>query len=274
MIRVDIRAVVAALGAGVAVLVALHALVFFVGLPDALPGANTLRGFVDVGAENSFPTWWSSMLLLAAALVAAGLWGAYQGASLPHARGWLVLAAFLALLSVDEVASVHERMNFPTRTLLGTDGLLFQAWVFPALALVLGVVLAMGRLLRSLPPPTLARLGLAAAVYFGGAFGIELVGGPLRNAFGSESRIYEATVLLEEGCEMFGVVLLLSALLQRLAAECSGVRIALLASGASAAARAGGGAASEVASETASEVAGEAGAAGSAAALGGRSRSG
>jgi hypothetical protein len=60
----------------------------------------------ELGRENSFGSWWSGTLLLIACL--HSLDGFVAGRA--DARGaWLCLALVLALLSLDEVGSLHER---------------------------------------------------------------------------------------------------------------------------------------------------------------------
>jgi hypothetical protein len=99
-------------------------------------------------------------LLLAAAFLAA----LARRVGDRDARHWAALAAVLSLLSVDEAASLHERLGGPAAEVLGDalGGALHFAWVVPGVVLALVVGLAFLRFVLRLPPST-RRLVVAAA---------------------------------------------------------------------------------------------------------------
>ncbi|TNM67419.1 hypothetical protein FHN55_10185 [Streptomyces sp. NP160] len=188
---------------------------------------------VDLDAEGNLPTYFSSALLAA---TAAGLAAA---AVLARARGWRAWplaapAAVAALLSVDELASLHEQMAL-LADLLGVDAGLRFSWVVPGV--VVAAVVGTGLLLvaRGMAPRLRWRLVVAGAVYLLGALVVETVtGGMFRPAppGGLEPVQSTAYVLLnavEEGLEMVGALLALRAVLLalRVAATPGGVVVDL-----------------------------------------------
>jgi hypothetical protein len=167
----------------------------------------------DLAADISVPTWFSSLLL---GLAAALLW---QLAPLAPARGighagqWKALAAILAVLSVDEVAALHEWAStwLPP---ISDSGFLYYRWVVLA---GLFVVLAGGvfaSFVAQLPTHTRALLLLAAAVFVAGALGMEMVAGWIESRHGAEVATYALVTTIEESAEMAGVIIAIHALLE------------------------------------------------------------
>lgn len=71
------------------------------------PRLSSLLFWFGLAGENNFGAWWSGMLLLVAAAFALDGSATAPGGS-PASRGWRALAALLAILSFDEIASLHE----------------------------------------------------------------------------------------------------------------------------------------------------------------------
>jgi hypothetical protein len=88
-------------------------------LPQMPMRLKWLTYLFSLSFENNFGAWWSSMLLLTTSLLAfdAGL-HARAGGDRPVAWGWGALALVMLILSIDEGASVHERvaMHVPIGT--------------------------------------------------------------------------------------------------------------------------------------------------------------
>jgi hypothetical protein len=83
-----------------------------------------------VAEEANLPTWWSTVLLLAAAL-AHGLAGlAATQAHVPTGSIWLVRAAALAVLSLAEHTGLHHRIDGLGRQFTG-DNALTTDWLQP-----------------------------------------------------------------------------------------------------------------------------------------------
>ncbi|EPH42621.1 hypothetical protein ABT390_23160 [Streptomyces aurantiacus] len=176
---------------------------------DSIP---TVRRFVNVDLEANLATWWNSTLLLAVAgmaLTAALLSG--RGAR-PGRRSWLGLAAATALLSIDETASLHERLGEVGKSWKEWAGgsLPTHAWVLPGAVLAAAgtvcAVLWARKLSRDLRYGLLGALG----VYLGGALLTEAFNGWAHAH--SHSTVLMLGTLVEEGLEMSGCLVALAVL--------------------------------------------------------------
>ena len=163
-----------------------------------------LRQLFDVDQENNLPTWYSEFLLLTGF---AFLW---LCTSQKRAQGdrwsghWVALTVGFLLMSVDEVAGVHETIN----------SVIVMTWAIPAGIMALAIAAAFVPFLLHLPTDTAVRFVLAGGTYLAGAVGIEIVGNSLVGQQLSDTLAYKMTTFAEEGLEMFGVILFLHALLR------------------------------------------------------------
>ena len=157
------------------------------------------RQLFDVDEENNLPTWFSGFLL---SVVAFFVWlcaRRSRSAAEPWADHWYGLAVGFLLLSLDEVAGMHETVN----------SLIDMSWAIPG-GIIAGVIgLAFVPFLRRLPGQTALLFLLAGGLYIGGAVGVEIIGEPMD----SDTMLYNLTTVVEEGMEMAGVILFLHALL-------------------------------------------------------------
>ena len=153
---------------------------------------------LDLDAEESFGTWFAAVILLQAARLLH-----LQAQAADRLRGWwLVLAAGFCVLSVDEVAGMHEYLN----TSLGDT-----SWTLVG-AVGAGLVgVAFLPCLARLERGTRNRFVVAGLAYLGGALGVERsTDGATREEL--NSLFYNLTTALEEGLEMAGVILFIAAL--------------------------------------------------------------
>ncbi|MFQ5696899.1 MAG: hypothetical protein ACE5IL_01285 [Myxococcota bacterium] len=161
----------------------------------------------DVDEEQSFPTWFSSVLLAIAGVL---LLASARVAESRHDRfssHWYGLAFGFALLSIDEVAGLHETLNALTDA----------SWTGPA-ALGVGVVgLVYLPFLCALPSRTRWALMAAGMVYLGGALGVERLSDFWVDAYDMDNLGYQVWTAAEEGLEMIGVVWGIRAILVHLA---------------------------------------------------------
>lgn len=195
-------------------------------------GHDNLHGLIpqfDLGAENNIPTWYSSVALLVSAIVLIVIGIGKKSAGDRYAAHWLALGAIFGGLSMDEMASLHE-MTMPLfRSLLeGSSyggGYLWFSWVIAGGIFVMLVGLAYLRFLAHLPAKTRWLFLLAAALYVGGAIGMEMIGAKQHYLFGRNNYQYALIVGMEETCEMAGIALFIYALLSYLGMWCSSVRV-------------------------------------------------
>jgi hypothetical protein len=179
------------------------------GRPDGL--VRSLARLFLLDEEQSLPTWYSSLQLLMVApmLLAAG---AASGCSRGLLMHWRLLALVFVGLAIDEAIQIHEMGDGLMRS-FGAVSSDLSLWVVPGALFAAAVAAYAWPLLRS-QPPSLRRLWLLAGVlYLGGAVGIETLAHRLyERAIDDASTAYVLLVGLEEGLEMAGVVVMISAL--------------------------------------------------------------
>ncbi len=181
-------------------------------------GAHTmlqdLRQF-DLDAENSVPAWWGSSVMLLTCLVLYTLASRAWWDNDRLWRLWLVLAVAFLALSIDESASFHEGVIEPLRAAFGFTGILYYAWVVPALLCVAALGLLLLPLLKDLPKDLIIRFGLFGGIFLSGALGMEMVGGWLDYEGQRVTAYYALSTSVEEGLELLGLSLFLAALLDQ-----------------------------------------------------------
>lgn len=172
----------------------------------------------DVGEERNFPTFFTVLVALGCAqlLVLIGV-VTRQRADADY-RYWFALAAGFVFLAFDEGFQMHEILLNPMRAMMGEGerGLFHFAWVIPGIAGVCILGLLFSSFLLRLPAAIRHRLMLSGALYLGGALGMEMLNGAYTEAYGNNFT-YALLVMIEEGLEMAGLVMLAHVLLAYLA---------------------------------------------------------
>jgi hypothetical protein len=165
--------------------------------------------------EHNLPTYFSVLLILFLTLLLAVIATLNLKHRMPHASKWVILSFGFLCMAFDEAFQVHERLNIPVGTLFGAGslGVLYFPWVVPGIALVVVLGLFFLRFLLHLPVPTRFRFLMAAALYVGGAIGVELIGGRHAELHGYENWAYSLIATLEESLEMAGLIVFIWALL-------------------------------------------------------------
>ncbi|GAA1399010.1 hypothetical protein [Catellatospora coxensis] len=176
------------------------------GVYDLIPYWGRIVKFFYVDKEQNLPTWFSSGLLFLAALL---LWQ-LGGADARFRRHWRVLAAVFTGLSLDEFSQFHELGA--QADVLDAGEASYLSWLVLAAPLVLVLALAYLRFLLALPSRVRWLMLGAAALFLGGAAGIEVLGaysGRENIGFtpGWASMRYVLAASAEELCEMLGVTL-------------------------------------------------------------------
>jgi hypothetical protein len=164
------------------------------------------RGLFDLDEEESFGTWFSSGLLLLAGL--SSMLCARRAGQTGQAMRlqWWCLGFGFVLLSVDEVAGMHESVNSVTE----------MSWAIPGGILAVVIGLAYLPFLFRLPRPIAVLFLVAGTIYVGGAVGVELATEGYLERDELDTVEYNLTTALEEWMEMTGVVLFLYAVLRHL----------------------------------------------------------
>jgi hypothetical protein len=178
--------------------------------------------------DGTIPEWYSALALLLCSILLGVIAASKKQLGERYTGHWGVLSGIFLLLSVDEVASLHNKLNYAS-TLgssvgLAPTGFLSYFWVVPGIVIVLIFVLAYLGFLFHLPKKTLLLFVGAGGLFVAGAIGMEMLAagldyyilqGEQRGMADSleMTMIYHASVVFEEFFEMLSVVLFVYALL-------------------------------------------------------------
>lgn len=189
--------------------------------------ANTLRfgfgltsgqtlGFIklfDLNHEQNLPTWFSSMLLASCALLLALIAFAKRMVGDLWFRYWFGLSGIFVLLSLDEVASIHERFSHQIHNIFELSPVFTNAWVLVAWPLLGLFLLLYIKFIWNLPRRSRWLFVLSGAVFVGGASGIEVLSGLTKYNYGTADLRFALMTTLEEALEMLGIVAFIYALI-------------------------------------------------------------
>ncbi|MFC7505894.1 hypothetical protein [Nocardioides sp. GCM10030258] len=169
----------------------------------------------DLNAEGNLAAWFSSFLLICSAALCLLVAQVRRLRQEAIAGRWAILSAFLLVMAIDETAQLHDMASRPLRNGLGLDfGVLYFAWLIPALLIVGGAAFYFAPVVRNLSDAIRPQLIVAVVVYLAGAVGFEMVGGSVVDE-GRQSLTYLAVMTLEESLEILGGFLFLTALLNQ-----------------------------------------------------------
>jgi hypothetical protein len=192
--------------------------------------ARVTRSLFDVDAEANVAAWFSSAILLLAALLLTAVGLAKRLAREPYARHWIGLGLVFVFLSMDETAMFHEKTIDPLRVLLRATGVLYYSWVVVGALVVFVIGLIYLKFLRDLPGPIRVRFVVAGLLFVGGALGVEMIAAYYHYTIGTAYEGSPLNVLLvhiEEGMEMAGVITFISAILLYIQRHMGNIRFAL-----------------------------------------------
>lgn len=147
--------------------------------------------FFHLDEENNLPTWFSSFMLANNALLLAII--AIKATS--YRLHWHLLAIGFLILSIDEVAGIHESFNTVSK----------MNWTLVGAVLVADLFVIYIPFLRSLQPHILFGYVSSGAIFVSGALVIEF----FSRDIDSDSMTYIFATAAEEGMEMFGSLLFL-----------------------------------------------------------------
>ena len=167
----------------------------------------------NINRESSIPTWYATMLLIAASLLLGLIARVKRRDGERYAGHWTGLALIFLYLSIDEAAAIHEKFTIPLQETFNTAGPLYFAWILVGIPFAGIVGLLYLRFLIHLPSKTRNLFLLAALFYIGAALGIEAIGADRWFQDDGTSLIYSAIGTVEEFFEMVGVIVFLYALL-------------------------------------------------------------
>jgi len=154
----------------------------------------------DVNEEHNLPTWFSGFNLMISTTLVWIISRSKKASNDSMAGRWTVLLVVFSFLSIDEIAGIHESIN----------SVIEPTWAYGGAVIALVLALYFIPFLKSLPRKSLILFVIAGAIFVGGAVGMEIIGEPME----SDSLIYNMTTLVEEGMEIFGIIIFSKALIQ------------------------------------------------------------
>ena len=179
---------------------------------DKTPGIIRL---FNVNAEGNVPTFFSTFLLLFAALLLALITTLKRKVSDTRWCQWAILSFIFLSMAVDEASGIHESLHRPGQWLLGSyaTGIFTYAWVIFGIAFVLTFAIAYLQFYLHLDPQAKKQFFFAAIAFLGGAIGMELWESYYNGLHGKHNLPYAMLTTVEEGLEMAGIIIFINALL-------------------------------------------------------------
>lgn len=178
----------------------------FYATVHGLGRGGRLYAWFALGAEGGLPTWFSTVLLLLAAVMCGlvALEAHFAGrAFLWH---WAGLAAVFAFLSADEAAQIHEGLGSVVAEHVDVPRALTAAGVIPGLVLAGLVAFVYARFLAAQRREVQLGLVLAGAAYVAGAAGVEAFAQAVNAGHHLGRLSFFLLDTLEENLEMLGIV--------------------------------------------------------------------
>ena len=176
-------------------------------------------------SELSVPSWYSSGLLLIAAVLLGIIAVEKKQVQSSDHHLWKGLALIFVCLSLDEASAIHELAIAPLNLLFNFRGVLQFSWIVIAIPLLLILALVYLKFLMALPKSSRQLWLLAAGLYIGGAVGMEMIGGYVVERFDANRILYTIVFMTEETLEMVGINVFIYALLGYIAHEFGGIKV-------------------------------------------------
>ena len=191
---------------------------FFQSYADIRPwmevGLDLLIHKFDLNAETNIPTWYNTILLLAASLFFFIIAKAKSASRDRFRYHWYGLASLWLYFSIDELAVLHETLIKPVRNMTNLSNWFYFAWVVPGLIFLAVLGIAYLGFFLHLSPRFKILLLASTLLYFGGAVGGEMLSGHFAQTIGLRNFTFAAYSSLEESLELIGASLLIYTLLR------------------------------------------------------------
>jgi len=172
-----------------------------------------LINFLFVDSERNLPTLFSAIMLIEAAVLLLALFAVERRKASGLTVYWLFLTLLFFLMAADEVVQGHEKLIPLFRNRFGFSGVLYFAWLVPAIPFVLAVAGFYIRFLRVIERRIAMLFVLSGAIYLTGAVGFEMAAGVIVTHFGRHTALYMVETHLEETLEMMGAAVFIYSLL-------------------------------------------------------------
>ncbi len=200
-----------------AIVTVVIALGLFAYIFTKLTGHYNLLGFLrllDVGREQSIPTYVSVINLLLASILIFIIYSHEKANKQNGAGYWLFLSILFLYLSIDESAGIHENFEhvyeYLVREELISPILDTHKWLPFGVFFVFAVSIVLLPFVSKLPTDTRRYFLIAGCVFVTGAVGFEYLGAVMLETGiveSSQDMAYLIRRLFEEGFEMYGIAI-------------------------------------------------------------------
>lgn len=166
-------------------------------------------------AEESIPTFFSSMNLFISAALLALISSIKANLSDPFKTHWQVLSLLFILLAMDEIAEVHELTIDPMIRMYQFSGFLRFPWVILGFIFMTFFSIAYFRLWMNLPKPYRLGFFFSCLIYLTGAIGVETISANIFISLEESPKdlSYNLVTTVEESFEMLGIMMFIIVLL-------------------------------------------------------------
>lgn len=190
-----------------------------------LENKNIWGGRFSFNKEGNFPSLYSAFAIFFASVLLFIIAKSTKG--IKEYYYWVGLSFIFLFLSLDEWFSFHEKLAVPTRNLLSTSGIFTFAWIIPYGIVLLIFTFVYLRFLFYLPRKTKYLFVTAGVIYVGGALGMEMIGGMIKEMYGRQNLYYAIEYTIEESLEMIGIVIFIYALMEYIRKNISSVTLVI-----------------------------------------------
>ncbi|RYZ56565.1 MAG: hypothetical protein EOO14_12185 [Chitinophagaceae bacterium] len=169
----------------------------------------------DINGEYNIPALYSASAIWFSAALLLFIHRLEKKVGTPKAYYWRHFAYLFIFLGVDELASIHEIFGrfapmiwerFPALQIS-------RKWIIPFSPVILAMAVYFFRFYILLSKENRMRFTIAGLVFLSGAVGIEILGEWYANQYDMPPVFRGYSAIVEEGCEMLGIVLFIRALL-------------------------------------------------------------
>lgn len=177
-----------------------------------------LYRYFHLGQEGNLPTYISALYLLSAGFLLALITRHERQNGSKTAPYWMGLTVGFFLMSFDEATQIYEGVIGVgiSPVFGGGEGIWHYGWYIPFIPIVLIIAFLYISFLRRLPSKYARLFVLAGVIFVGGSIGVEMMEAYIQS-YQIEGGAMFLSMLIEESCEMLGVVLFIYALLSYIA---------------------------------------------------------
>ena len=190
-------------------------------------GSDIIPHYFNFDRESNFPTLYSALTLGFCSYLLHLIAMLKKSRQAKFANYWKALSWIFLYMAVDEACTIHELLIPILQEAFNARGILYFAWVVPALFLLAIFLLTFRQFIQNLPAKTRTMFILAGSIYIGGAIGMEMVGGYVADTFGFNTFAYGMSARIEELLEILGILIFINQLLVYLQSQLTDIHFSL-----------------------------------------------